>query len=529
MLTSLTTAWETLRETYHETRRETGRETSSSVVSTSAVSSSVTSLPVSVEILGEPSGDDLAFGVDALYVMLAIDDAAAPAQAALASIHAVLGNDPQARAFANLWHLVGSVASGLERLPASQRVQPRYALSVAWNATGLAPVWQRAALFNTAEGRTANDRLDAAMRLFQFADDSTASRDITSFMAQVRGMEVQADSLAHIGPVEDAVTLTTPAGAAGRHWEYAWIPVVQQDVWPNLAGRNTMFGGEDLAELVLRGALEESDKTGHDPRFAAVLSGEKKSFLVALTRARRIMISAVWNDSMSPSDFLFGYLPEYYPRNRQQAPFTTVGHMRDSPNMIWPDWTRPTWLVSAARAVLATAQPQQAAAKDAAIALTLLLEHGVRAANPQSWALWNRRPNRIARHLAVRHLAVRHLAIPHLTVPHPTARHLVVYSLTVSKQGKARRMCRPRPWSPYLHRRSTAYGRARCAGCWRTGSPVLAPAPWPPVSEPSSMRLRSKAARKAGPSFPQCPGVGRTGLGLHGRRGTSHRGCLGTA
>ena len=57
------------------------------------------------------------------------------------------------------------------------------------------------------------------MRLFQFADDSTASRDITSFMAQVRGMEVQADSLAHIGPVEDAVTLTTPAGAAGRHWE----------------------------------------------------------------------------------------------------------------------------------------------------------------------------------------------------------------------------------------------------------------------------------------------------------------------
>ena len=138
-------------------------------------------------------------------------------------------------------------------------------------------------------------------------------------------MEVQADSLAHIGPVEDAVTLTTPAGAAGRHWEYAWIPVVQQDVWPNLAGRNTMFGGEDLAELVLRGALEESDKTGHDPRFAAVLSGEKKSFLVALTRARRIMISAVWNDSMSPSDFLFGYLPEYYPRNRQQAPFTTVG------------------------------------------------------------------------------------------------------------------------------------------------------------------------------------------------------------
>ena len=170
--------------------------------------------------------------------MLAIDDAAAPAQAALASIHAVLGNDPQARAFANLWHLVGSVASGLERLPASQRVQPRYALSVAWNATGLAPVWQRAALFNTAEGRTANDRLDAAMRLFQFADDSTASRDITSFMAQVRGMEVQADSSAEAALKENqdfantfGQLLTTPDyNTAFMDLEQGAVDAVAMDV-----------------------------------------------------------------------------------------------------------------------------------------------------------------------------------------------------------------------------------------------------------------------------------------------------------
>ena len=65
-----------------------------------------------------------------------------------------------------------------------------------------------------------------AMRLFQFADDSTASRDITSFMAQVRGMEVQADPLAHIGPVEDAVDIDY-AGRRGRtplgRWRgYRW-------------------------------------------------------------------------------------------------------------------------------------------------------------------------------------------------------------------------------------------------------------------------------------------------------------------
>ncbi len=199
---------------------------------------------------------------------------------------------------------------------------------------------------------------------------------------------------------------------------------------------------------------------------------------------------------MSPSDFLFGYLPEYYPRNRQQAPFTTVGaHAGFAEYDLAGLDADPRGLVSAARAVLATAQPQQAAAKDAAIALTLLLEHGVRAANPQSWAFVESPPNRIA----------RHLAMPHLTVPHLTAHHLVVYSLTVSEQGKARRMRRPHPWSPYLHWRSTAYGRARCAGCWRTGSPFLAPAPWLPFSEPSSMRLRSKAARKGWTIFPTMP------------------------
>lgn len=84
------------------------------MVSTSAVSSLVTSLPVSVEILGGPSGDDLTFGVDVLYAMFVIGGTAAPAQAAFASIHAVFGNDPQARASADSWHLVGDVASGLE-------------------------------------------------------------------------------------------------------------------------------------------------------------------------------------------------------------------------------------------------------------------------------------------------------------------------------------------------------------------------------------------------------------------------------
>lgn len=382
MLSGLAAAWQTLCETYRETHcdsgasRETSRETQAGGVT------------VDDSIINGLPGNDLAFGVDALFVMLAFDDPQAPSAAVIDAVGAVLGKDPQARAFDRLWTLVGAVDHGLLRLPPDQRRRPAYVLSLAWDAAGVAPVWQRMALENTDDGRAANDRLDAAMRLFQFAEDSTADGDIAGFMAQVRGMEVQADSLAHIGPVEDALTLTTPAGAAGRHWRYVWLPVIQQDVWPNLAGRNTLFGGEDLADLVLYDGARQHAEPGHDPRLAAVLSSEKKSFLVALTRALcNVTVSAVWNDDVTPSDFLFGYLPEHYPRNRAQARFTTVGGETAEARHEFAGLDADArGLVTAARVILATAEPESMEARDAMETLALLAEHGITSADPDDWA-----------------------------------------------------------------------------------------------------------------------------------------------
>ncbi|WP_241519669.1 PD-(D/E)XK nuclease family protein [Bifidobacterium callitrichidarum] len=382
ILSGLAAAWQTLRETYRETHCgdraycETSRETQTG------------SVTVDDSVIDGPSGNDLAFGADALFVMLAFDAPRAPSDAVVEAVGAVLGKDPQARAFDRLWTLVDAVNHGLLRLPPDQRRRPSYVLSLAWNAAGVAPVWQRAALENTDDGRAANDRLDAAMRLFQFAEDSTADRDIAGFMAQVRGMEVQADSLAHIGPVEDALTLTTPAGAAGRHWRYVWLPVIQQDVWPNLAGRNTLFGGEDLADLVLHDGTRQPAEPGHDPRLAAVLSSEKKSFLVALTRAsRNVTVSAVWNDDATPSDFLFGYLPEHYPRNRAQARFTAVGGETSETRHEFAGLDADArGLVTAARVMLTTAEPESPEARDAMKTLALLAEHGIASADPDDWA-----------------------------------------------------------------------------------------------------------------------------------------------
>lgn len=92
----------------------------------------------------------------------------------LAAVQEVCGRgDPHSRVFAHLWNLVGTVAQGLRQLPAKE---PQYALSVAWNACDVASRWQREALNNTDAGRAANDRLDTAMRLFDYASGSAASR-----------------------------------------------------------------------------------------------------------------------------------------------------------------------------------------------------------------------------------------------------------------------------------------------------------------------------------------------------------------
>lgn len=337
---------------------------------------------------GAVSQDELGFGSDALFVMLALDDESAPAASVLAAIDAVLGGNPQSRAFSRVWRMVATICAQLRALPYDQRENPGNVLSIAWNAVEVASAWQSTALLNTADGRVANDRLDAAMRLFQFATDSSASATIRGFMTQVRTMQVQADSLAHLGPVEDAVTLATPAGASGRHWPYVWIPALQEGIWPNLAGRNTMFGGEELVELVLRGALAAADGTGHDPRFVTVLSGEKKSFLVALTRAtRQVTVSAVWNDKSSPSDFLFGYLPEMYSRDKEQSRFTEVGNRQDGVESdAWFGLDGdPRGLVAIARVTLSSAAEDSDELNDAAAALGILAAHGIAAAHPDDW------------------------------------------------------------------------------------------------------------------------------------------------
>lgn len=95
---------------------------------------------------------------------------------------------------------------------------------------------------------------------------------------------------------------------------------VQQGIWPNLAARNTMFGGEDLVDIALHGS-QTRHRNEVGGQLDEVLASEQKGWLVALTRANGTLnVSASQNDDAVPSDFLYAYLPECFTRDDAERP-----------------------------------------------------------------------------------------------------------------------------------------------------------------------------------------------------------------
>ena len=348
-----------------------------------------------VRVLDGDDGDDVGFGVDALYLMLA-EDGAPEVLASLERICGLggagkdhgryVGRNAPIRRFKRLWKRVEQIAAQLRTLTKQDAAQPRFALEAAWTACGVAHHWQRAALYNTPSGRAANDRLDVAMRLFDYVASNGAAMSIPMFISQVRQLQIEADSLAKTAPLDEAVTLTTPAGSVGRHWAHVWLPGVQEGVWPNLAARNTMFGGEDLVDIRLYGVLDSLREAMSGQRGIAVqevLGTEQKSFLVALTRAdTRVTVSATLNDDMVPSEFLYGYLPEYFDRIRDAAPETRQYTPVGDGNALDAD---VRGIIALARERLADSGPESEEGKDAIATLALLATSGYTDAGPGNW------------------------------------------------------------------------------------------------------------------------------------------------
>ena len=336
--------------------------------------------------------------VQALETLLVLDPDDRSSGIILEAMTAIAGGrreDPDVQVLDKALQVLRLTAT---RISALEDRQPQYVLWEAWRSLDLADDWQRRALMATQEGEEANDRLDALMRLFQYAAGSRRFPTVEAFMDQVRTMQIEADSLARIGPIEHAVTLTTPAGAAAlaTDWPLVWLPAVQDGVWPNLIPRDTMFGAEELADLVLHDRIGDplADTLSHDPALRSILYAEKKGFLEALTRARtQVRISAVWNDDLVPSDFLYGYLPERYPRtaDMSQAEFSMVGAGSGGSERYGGLEVSARGLTAAARSILAVqallpeGRIDRYRVDDAVQTLRLLADQGQDSADPRHW------------------------------------------------------------------------------------------------------------------------------------------------
>ena len=269
-------------------------------------------------------------------------------------------------------------------------------LWAAWDAADVSDQWQIKALdFSDFSQRLRyNEWLDGAMRLFDYANQKASSVGIDAFIERVRNLDISADSLAHLAPLDEAVTVTTPASTAGAQWEQVWMPSIQAGVWPNLTLRNTMLGADNLAEIIMTGRLHQSP---HD-RMIEVLHTEKRSFLVSLTRAQSVVhMSAVWNDETSPSDFLYTYAPERFPRvdALDKANFTDVPLVQlatsGSENHDTLVSTTMTDVIRQARVILSeeladNPEGLSERGRDALDTLSYARNKGYRSAVPEQWA-----------------------------------------------------------------------------------------------------------------------------------------------
>ena len=171
-----------------------------------------------------------------------------------------------------------------------------------WQSSRLADGWRRTALSGGAAGARADRDLDAVVALFDAAarfTDRLPRAAPAAFVEHLRGQEVPGDTLAERADGSDAVTLVTPAGAAGRGWRVVVVTGVQEGVWPDLRLRGSLLGSGDLVDLL----------TGRSaaPRAAmrAVREDETRLFHVAVSRASELLVvTAVRDEDDQPSDLL---------------------------------------------------------------------------------------------------------------------------------------------------------------------------------------------------------------------------------
>jgi superfamily I DNA/RNA helicase/RecB family exonuclease len=241
-----------------------------------------------------------------------------------------------------------------------------------WRAAGLAERLSALALSGGPASASADRDLDAVVALFDVAArfaDRLPKAGPTVFLDHLLGQQIPGDTLAPQAPTADGVRLMTAHAAKGLEWDVVVVAGVQEGAWPDLRGRGSLLGSQQLVDV-----LADGGEVSHLQTVSARLAEERRLFYVAVTRARRLLIAtAVRGDDDQPSRFL----DELVPADADERPLTRVPRGLDLASV-----------VAELRAVVAgPAADDQARLRRAGAAAQLarLAAAGVRGADPGEW------------------------------------------------------------------------------------------------------------------------------------------------
>lgn len=250
---------------------------------------------------------------------------------------------------------------------------PETVLWAVWEHTGLAAAWRRTALSGGVAGARADRDLDAVMALFEAAarfTDRFPGADAQAFLDHLEAQDVPADTLAERAPADASVALVTAVGAAGSEWDVVAVAGVQEGSWPDLRLRDSLLGGQRLADLV-----DGRGDAGFVAQRKAIQDDELRLFHVAVSRARhRLLVTAVRSDEVMPSTFLDLVDPEEPAGGQEVRPLAEVPRMMTLPA-----------LVAQLRAVLVDTRAAASRREGAARQLARLALAGVPGADPAEW------------------------------------------------------------------------------------------------------------------------------------------------
>ncbi|GAA1172880.1 ATP-dependent helicase [Nesterenkonia xinjiangensis] len=252
-----------------------------------------------------------------------------------------------------------------------------------WDAAGVSAHWAGVSRKPTAEGRVADQDLDAVMALFQAAErfaDQNPGATPQAFVDHMERLELPMDTLAKTSAGDHAVEVLTPASAAGREFDTVILTGLQEGAWPNLNPRGQLLGSGQLVDVV----EGRTDAAAQSPlvKRMNVLQDEYRLFASAVSRARRRLFAvAVHGQEESPSMLLDLVVPPDERSSRGSAiprPITAPRLIAELRRHLEDSVQRE---LDGAEAGPAVVQEREAAAR----ALARLASAGLTGADPDQW------------------------------------------------------------------------------------------------------------------------------------------------